>query len=91
MNVADVELCVRYQAMELSPNLTQCGLGAEAYPRAKFHFDPPYHVATIHQRTGRQTGQDRTHNGQIAYGEPFYKRSPKNGCDYVLKSRTEFQ
>ena len=42
MNVPDVELCVRYQATELSPNLTQCGLGAEAYLRAKFHFDPPY-------------------------------------------------
>ena len=90
MNVPDVELCVRYQAMELSLNLTQCGLGDEAYLRAKFHFDPPYHVATIHQRY-RQTGQDRTHSGPIALGEPFYKRSPKNGCGYVLKSRTEFQ
>ena len=59
--------CVRYQAMELSPNLTQCGLGAEAYLRAKFHFDPPYHVATIHQRY-RQTdraGQDTQRSDSI--------------------------
>ena len=26
--------------------------------------------------TDRQTGQDRQDNGPIAYGEPFYKRSP---------------
>ena len=31
--------------------------------------------------TDRQTDrQDRTDNGPIAYGEPFYKRSPKNRC-----------
>ena len=67
MNVHDVELCVRYQAMELSPNLTQCGLGTEAYLRAKFHFDPPYHLATIHQRY-RQTdraGQDTQRSDSI--------------------------
>ena len=27
-----------------------------------------------------QTGQDRTDNGPMAQGEPFYKRSPKNRC-----------
>jgi len=32
-------------------------------------------LATIHQRH-RQT--DRTDNGLIAQGKPFYKRSPKN-------------
>jgi len=30
----------------------------------------------VTNRTDRQT--DRTDNGPIAYGEPFYKRSPKN-------------
>jgi len=61
---------------------------AEAYLLAKFHLDPSNRLATIHQRH-RQTGQgrqtdrrtdrqtDRTDNGSIAYGEPFYKRSPK--------------
>jgi len=64
------------------PHLTQCG-GAEAYLRVKFHLDPYNRLATIHQRhrqTDRQTETDRqtqTDNGPIAYGEPFYKRSPK--------------
>jgi len=31
--------------------------------------------------TDRQTGQ--TDNGLIAYGEPFYKRSPKNVRDSI--------
>jgi len=46
-----------------------------AYFRAKFHFDPSNRLAPT-----SQTGQtDReTDNGPIAYGEPFYKRSPKN-------------
>jgi len=39
---------------------------------------PQYTNVTDRQRG--QTGQtDRTDNGPIAYGEPFYKRSPKNG------------
>ena len=54
---------------------------AEAYLHAKFHLDPSNRLATVHERyrqTG-QTGQDRqTDNGLIAYGEPLYKRSPKN-------------
>jgi len=31
------------------------------------------------QYTNATDRQDRTDNGPIAYGEPFYKRSPKNG------------
>ena len=56
-----------YRAESQSDTKTQCGLGAEAYLRAKFHFDPPYHVATIHQRY-RQTdraGQDTQRSDSI--------------------------
>jgi len=36
------------------------------------------------------TGQtDRTDNGPIAYGEPFYKRSPKNDKTDIKKKNTE--
>ena len=47
---------------------------ADVYLHAKFHLDPSNRLATIHQRY-RQT--DMTYR-QIAQGEPFYKRSPKN-------------
>jgi len=47
---------------------------AEAYLRAKFHFDPSNRLARVHERH-RQTGQ--TDDGPIAQSEPFYKRSPK--------------
>jgi len=53
---------------------------AEAYLRAKFHLDLSNRLVTIHQRYS-QTGQ--TGQTNIAYGEPFYKRSPKN---YMYKS-----
>jgi len=33
-------------------------------------------LATVHERY-RQTDRTRQDNGPIAYGEPFYKRSPK--------------
>jgi len=49
---------------------------ADAYLNAKLHLDPSNRLA-IHQRH-RQTGQTgQPDNGSIAYGEPFYKRSPK--------------
>jgi len=35
-------------------------------------------------QTGQTDRQDRTDNGPIAYGEPFYKRSPKNGSPYAI-------
>ena len=64
---------------------------AEAYLPTKWHLDPSNRLITIHQltdrQTDRQTGQDRrdsTDNGQIAHGEPFYKRSPKNSDLLVL-------
>ena len=46
---------------------------------AKFHLDPSNSLATVHQRH-RQTDRhpDRTDNGLIASGKPFYKRSTKN-------------
>jgi len=58
----------------------------KTYLHAKFHLDPSNRLATVHERH-RQTGQtgqettdrqtDRqTDNGLIAYGKPFYKRSP---------------
>jgi len=52
-----------------SPSNT-CGRGRGL--RAKFHLDPSNRLATVHERY-RQID-----NGPIAYGEPFYKRSPKN-------------
>jgi len=32
-----------------------------------------------------KTEQDRQENGPIAYGEPFYKWSPKNGSPYPIR------
>jgi len=52
---------------------------AEVYLLAKFYFDPSNRLATVHQRH-RQDRTDRTNkqdNGLIAYGDPFYKWSPK--------------
>ena len=55
---------------------------AEAYLHAKFHLYPSNRLTTVHERhrqTDRQTGHTgQTDNGLIAYGEPFYTRSPKN-------------
>jgi len=52
---------------------------------AKPYLDLSNRLATVHQNY-RQTGQtDRTDNGQIAYGEPFYKWSPKNGSRYAIR------
>jgi len=64
--------CAHLGEEDLGPHLTQCGQGAKAYLRAKFHLDPSNGLATIHQRY-RQTGEthrtDRTgqtDNGLIA-------------------------
>jgi len=38
--------------------------------------------------TDRQDRTDRTDNGLKAYGEPFYKRSPKSGTTSVLSRIT---
>jgi len=51
---------------------------AETYLHAKFHLDPSNCLATVHQRH-RQTDRTGQVNGPIASGEPFHKRSPKNG------------
>jgi len=54
---------------------------AETYLHAKFHLDPSNRLATVHERhrQNRTDRQDRqTDNGLIAWGEPFYQRSPKN-------------
>jgi len=50
---------------------------AKAYLHAKFHLDPSNRLATVHERY-RQTDRQTDNNGLIAYGKPFYKRSPKN-------------
>jgi len=50
---------------------------AEAYPHAKFHLDPSNHLATVYERYRQTDRTDRTDNGPIAWGEPFYKLSPK--------------
>jgi len=59
---------------ELGPHLIQCGHGrglsacqVSSWPIKPFGDSTPTF----------QT--DRTDNGLIAWGEPFYKRSPKNG------------
>jgi len=46
---------------------------------AKFHLDLSNRLATVHERHR----QDRQDNGSIAYGKPFYKRSPKKGTELV--------
>ena len=56
---------------------------AEAYLHAKFHLDPSNRLATVHERHR----QDRRDNGPIAYGEQFYKRSPKNQADAWRESK----
>ena len=68
---------------ELGPHLTQCGRGRGIPLRlvSSWANDPSNRLATIYQRH-RQAGQtDNRHtvNCLIASGEPFYKRSPKNG------------
>jgi len=63
---------------ELGPHLTQCCQGRPAYLHAKFHLDLSNRLATVHERYRQDRQTDRTDNGPIAYGEPFYKRSPKN-------------
>ena len=59
---------------------------AEAYKHAKFHLNPSNHLAQYTSVTDRQADRtDRqTDNGLIAYGEPFYKRSPKIGSPYAI-------
>ena len=57
---------------------------AEAYLYTKWHLDPSYRLATVHVPTCQTNRQDRQTDrqidiGLIAYGEPFYKRSPKAG------------
>jgi len=58
--------------------------------RSKFHLDPSNRLATIlqrHRETDIQTGQ--TDNGQIALGEPCYKRLPKK-FTVAISSPDEF-
>jgi len=72
----DRKSVVRHWEGELGPHITQCGQ-AEAYLHATFNIYPSNRLATIDQRYG-QDRTDSTDNGPIAYGEPFYKRWPKN-------------
>ena len=61
---------------DAGPHLTQCGQG-RGLP--SFILIRPTVWPQYTNVTDRQTGQDgQTDNGLIAYGEPFYKRSPKN-------------
>jgi len=62
--------------LELGPHRTQCGLG-RGYLHTKWHPSPSNYLATIHQCYRHERQTDRTDNGPIAKGEPFYKRSPK--------------
>jgi len=69
------ELCP-FEEGGAGPHLTQCGQvrGLPAGQVSSWSVQPFSHGARTLQ-TG-QTGQ--TEKGPIAYGEPFYKRSPKN-------------
>ena len=69
--------------VDLGPHLTQCDQGRGLYLHAKFHLDPSNRLATIHQRH-RQDRTGMTDNDPTAYGEPFYKRSPKSGSPYAI-------
>jgi len=67
-------LCPFFAGGELGPHLVQCGL----YIHTKWHLDlcsrlPQYTNVT-----------DRQDSGAIAYGEPFYKRSPKNHVSHEI-------
>ena len=56
---------------------------AEAYPHAKFHLDPSDRLATVHQCHR----QEKTDNGPIAYGEPFYKIGCPKTADFMNRNR----
>ena len=69
-----------FGGVELSPHLTQCGQGrglpaCQVSSSSVQPFDHSARTSQTDRRTGH-TGQ--TDNGLIAYGEPFYTRSPKN-------------
>jgi len=60
----------RPKLWELGPHRTQCGHGRSL---------PPCQVASWSiQPFGHNTPTSQTDSGPIGYGEPFYKRSPKN-------------
>jgi len=61
---------------ELGPHLTQCGLdrGLHPYQVTSWSIQPIGYKTPMSQ-TDKQERQ--TDNGPVAYGAPFYKRSPK--------------
>jgi len=65
---------------EQGPHLTQCsqGWGLPAYQVSSWSVQPFGHNTPTPQTGQTDRQADRTDNGLIAYGEPFYKRSPKN-------------
>jgi len=63
-----------FEGGELDPHLTQCGQG-RGLPACQVSSSPVQPFG--HNTPTSQTGQ--TDNGLIAYGEPFYEQSPKNG------------
>jgi len=62
-------------------HLTQCrlGTGLSPYQVASWSIQP-----FGHNTPTSQTGQDRQRS-DIAQGEPFYKRSPKNGTKSLFR------
>ena len=78
--------CAPLGERELCPHQTQCGQGwgLPASQVSSWSIQPFGHNTSTSE-TG-PTGQD---NGPIAYGEPFYKRSPKeNKFSQVWRSTT---
>ena len=71
----DVHLSVR----ELGPHLKQCHLGRGLPPHQvpSWSIQPFGHNTPTLQKDSKTGRQDRTDNGPIAQGEPFYKRSLK--------------
>jgi len=67
--------CAPLREGELGTHLTQCGQG-RGLPACQVSSRSIQPFG--HNTPALQTGQDRTDDGLIAYGEPFYERSPQN-------------
>jgi len=84
----DAGKAVNFESGEAAVSLSVEGAGSPSntvWPRprpislhAKFYLGPFNRLATIHQRHRQDRQTDRT------TGEPFNKRSPKNGSPYAI-------
>ena len=76
--------CAPFGGGELGRPLRQCGW-SRGLPPCQVSF---WCIKTVWPQytnvIDRQDRTDRQNNGLIAQGEPFYKRSPKNGSPYAI-------